>query len=110
MLKSGIRESDNSLAGYEVLVRTTGRDDSVKTDWFDCLDVCGSDAFSTFFLDNAYNINPNLDQKQMEMIKVGMTQYVTKLLTCYSFIPVKVKNHEFTVLGLVWSEKLIGTQ
>ena len=63
MQNSGIRESDNSLVGFEVFVRTTGRDYSIKT-WYDCLDIAGSDAFSTFSLNNAYNIAPSLDAEK----------------------------------------------
>ena len=65
MQNSGIRESDNSLVGFEVFVRTTGRDYSIKT-WYDCLDVAGSDAFSTFSLNNAYNIAPSLDAEKQK--------------------------------------------
>ena len=69
MPTSGIRQSDKSLAGFECQLTEKGHDGTVKHDWFDCLDVCGSAAFSTFYADQAYGIKPSLPKNQMDLIK-----------------------------------------
>ena len=57
------------MAGFECQIMTTGHDGTMKHDLFDVLDICGSELFGNFYVDNVYCGLPTLPKNQMKLIE-----------------------------------------